>query len=157
MEITVKGKNDKLYPKEVKNALEFFGWMLLGSRLAKNVYVDVVFESMEKNFCGFCEPVDFGYRNHRFFEITVNSRQSKAMQLRTLAHEMVHVMQFARNQFKILDDENTYKWRGKVMRMKREKYFSMPWEKEAHISEDYLLDYYKKYCKSQKNEKASRN
>lgn len=149
MEISVKGKNGKLSPKEIKHALNFFGWMLLGPRLAKNVSVDVVCEPMDLNFCGFCEPTDHGYRNHRFFEITLNPKQSKAMQLRTLAHEMVHVMQFARNQFKILDD-GKYKWRGKVMRMKHEKYFSMPWEKEAHLSEDYLLDYYKQYRKGEK-------
>lgn len=150
MEITVTGKNANMSRKEIKHALDFFGSMVLGSRLAKNVSVDVVCESMSLNFCGFCEPIDHGYRNHRFFEITLNSKQPKSMQLRTLAHETVHVMQFARNQFKILDEDNTYKWRGKVRRINFDKYFSMPWEKEAHLSEGYLLDYYKQYCRSQK-------
>jgi len=153
MEVHVKGKNDKLSSKEIKYALEIFGNVLLGKRLAKNVSIDVVNEPMNKNFCGFCEATDHGYRNHRFFEITINCRQSKSMQIRTLAHEMVHVMQFARNELKFLDKDNTYKWRGKVMRIKSEKYFSMPWEMEAHISEDYLIAYYKNHLKENKVKK----
>lgn len=147
MLISVKGKNEKIDKKELKFIIEFFGNILLGKRLSKYVLVELKHEPMKKTMCGFCTPTDYGYRNHREFEITLNSKLSKAMMIRTLAHEMVHVMQFARNEFKILNDRNLYKWRGKIVEMSHKNYYDMPWEIEAHISENHLIKSYINHLK----------
>lgn len=149
MDISISGKYDKMSRKEIKYMIDFFAKVLLGNRLSKNCSIDIVFEPMGTKFCGFCTPLE-DVKKPRLFELEVNSKMSRKMVMRTLAHEMVHVMQFARNTFRILDEDDKYKWKGKVMKMKRERYFHMPWEKEAHQSEDFLLEFYSQHCKLNK-------
>jgi len=53
--------------------------------------------------------------------------------LETLAHEMVHVKQYARGQFKI--EKNKTIWLGKPLKL---KYYQRPWELEAMSKERVL-------------------
>lgn len=54
----------------------------------------------------------------------------------TLAHEMVHVKQFAKGHFQIVD--NKYFWKGKRV-TKRVKYLDQPWEVEAFSKQEILF------------------
>lgn len=51
----------------------------------------------------------------------------------TLAHEMIHVKQYARGQFRI--DRNKTIWFGKPLKL---KYYQQPWEIEAMSKEKVL-------------------
>lgn len=51
----------------------------------------------------------------------------------TLAHEMIHVKQYARGQFRI--DRNKTIWLGKPLKL---KYYQQPWEIEAMSKEKVL-------------------
>jgi hypothetical protein len=55
----------------------------------------------------------------------------------TLAHEMVHVKQYARGQIKHRLGSKTYYWMGK---QNRKKYFEQPWELEAFGKERILAN-----------------
>lgn len=63
--------------------------------------------------------LDSGLKDHALFE--------------TLAHEMIHVKQYARGQFRI--DRNKTIWLGKPLRL---KYYQQPWEIEAFGKEKVL-------------------
>lgn len=141
MHIKVTGKNDRLSRSEIKEAVNIFGEITLGKRLAKNVSVVVENKKMNRVFMGFCNPVS-EERNPREFHIVLNSLISKNDQLRTIAHEMVHVQQFARNRLKCLDN-GKFKWNSKVFRLTDSNYLKVQWEKEAHMCEEYLLKFYK--------------
>ena len=155
MMVSVRGQNDVLSKKEIRKSVSLFGNILLGKRLSDNIYVEVYNESYDLNDMGFCNPMDFEERSPREFEIFVNKNLCKYEQLLTIAHEMVHIKQFALNEFKVFDNHE-YKWRGKKVRHPRKKHFNLPWEKEAIASEPWLMHYYEKYH-GEESEKASGN
>lgn len=55
----------------------------------------------------------------------------------TIAHEMVHVKQYARGQIKHKIGRKTYYWMGKPI---RKGYFEQPWELEAFSKERVLAN-----------------
>ena len=55
----------------------------------------------------------------------------------TIAHEMVHVKQYARGQIKHELGRKTYYWMGKPI---RKQYYSQPWEIEAFSKERVLAN-----------------
>jgi hypothetical protein len=55
----------------------------------------------------------------------------------TLAHEMVHVKQYARGQIKHKLGGKTYYWMGKPI---RKQYYDQPWEVEAFSKERVLAN-----------------
>jgi len=144
MKVSVRGQNSTLSKSEIRHMVSFFGNILLGKRLSDNIYVEVYNESYGLNDMGFCNPIDFEERSPRDFEIFLNRNLCKHEQIITLAHEMVHVKQFALNEFKVFDNHE-YKWRGKRVRHPRKKHRNLPWEKEAIASEPWLMHYYRKY------------
>jgi len=73
---------------------------------------------------GYCLEAD----NNRTFEIEIDKTQSLRALLETVAHEMVHVKQFARREMHPSKDE----WYGKTYNPKKVSYWDLPWEIEAH-------------------------
>ena len=80
-----------------------------------------------------CKPIDaMGYcletDNNRTFELEISREQGLRSLLETVAHEMVHVKQFARREMHPETDE----WYGKTYNPKKVSYWDLPWEIEAH-------------------------
>ena len=73
---------------------------------------------------GYCLETD----NNRTFEIEIDKTQSLRSLLETVAHEMVHVKQFARRELHPANDT----WFGKTYNPKKVSYWDLPWEIEAH-------------------------
>jgi hypothetical protein len=150
MEVSVRGKNGILSKKEIRYIVRFFGNIILGKRLADNIYVEIQSQPMTWIEMGFCSPFDYE-RNPREFLIELNNSHPRNAQIETLAHEMVHVKQMARNEWKIYTDE-IHSWMGKKMHLPeskyQKKYFKLPWEKEAFLSEPWLCRFYEQHCKN---------
>jgi hypothetical protein len=144
MKVSVRGQNNVLSKKEIRHAVSFFGNILLGKRLSDNISVNFYNEDYAWKEMGFCNPIDFEERSPREFELLLNRNMPKREQLITIAHEMVHIKQFALNEFKVFDNHE-YKWRGKKVRHPRKKHFDLPWEKEAIASEPWLMHFYEQY------------
>ena len=77
-----------------------------------------------KGAMGYCLETD----NKRTFEIEVDRTLSQRKLLETVAHEMVHVKQYARRELHPV--HNT--WCGKTYNPKKTSYWDLPWEIEAH-------------------------
>jgi hypothetical protein len=73
---------------------------------------------------GYCLELD----NKREFELEVDKTQSMRKLLETVAHEMVHVKQYARREMNPHSDD----WLGKTYNPKKVSYWDLPWEIEAH-------------------------
>ena len=73
---------------------------------------------------GYCLETD----NKRTFELEIDRTQSLRKLLETVAHEMVHVKQFARREM----HPSTNTWCGKTYNPKKVSYWDLPWEIEAH-------------------------
>ena len=80
---------------------------------------------------GYCLETD----NDRTFEIELDKTQSMRNLLETLAHEMVHVKQYARNEMNGLATDRRWK---KCNVSDSVGYWDLPWEKEAHRLEGKL-------------------
>ena len=72
-------------------------------------------------------------------EIKLNKKQT----LISLAHEMVHVKQFARGELKDYLRIDAVKWKNKTYNLSKVKYWSCPWEKEAHKKDKILYESFK--------------
>tara|TARA_E500000178_G_C17031093_1_gene760587 strand:- start:3302 stop:3736 length:435 start_codon:yes stop_codon:yes gene_type:complete len=88
---------------------------------------------------GYCLETD----NNRTFEIEVDRTQSLRKLLETLAHEMVHVKQYARREL----HPSANLWCGKTYNPKKTSYWDLPWEIEAHGRETGLFI---RYCEANK-------
>ena len=77
-----------------------------------------------KGALGYCLEGD----TKRDFEIEIDKTQPMRKLLETIAHEMVHVKQFARREMHPETDE----WYGKTYNPKKVSYWDLPWEIEAH-------------------------
>jgi len=77
-----------------------------------------------KGAMGYCLELD----DNRTFEIEVDRNMRLRKLLETIAHEMVHVKQYARRELHPVHDT----WCGKTYNPKKVSYWDLPWEIEAH-------------------------
>ena len=112
-------------------------------RLQSKLFVNIVLISKlhEKDgVSGDCIWEDESCNRPREFTVRVNSSQSLQDILSTVAHEMVHVKQYARGELK--DFSRTIKlckWQGKTVDVDSIDYYDHPWEIEAHGRERGLF------------------
>jgi len=71
------------------------------------------------------------------YTILMDSNQDEKTIIGSLAHEMVHVKQFARKELSILNGDYCAKWKG-VKFSDDVEYEDMPWEIEANNFESQL-------------------
>ena len=88
---------------------------------------------------GYCLELD----NHRQFEIEIDKTQPLRRLIETVAHEMVHVKQYARRELHPTTDA----WMGKTYNPKKISYWDLPWEIEAHGRE---IGLFIRYCETHK-------
>jgi hypothetical protein len=130
---------------EVKRAAEWYVERLLGRRMARNLSVTI------RNRVGFdedsriadCEAVEVG-RNPRDFVIQVRSDLTRVCYLRALAHELTHVKQLVRNEFRDMHGSVWY-WKGDLIDEQDVSYRDLPWEVEAYDSQKKLYKEYRLY------------
>ena len=142
MDIFTSGSPSKVKKKLCKEALDFYANLLLSNALYNKISVTLIFEKFKKNseYSAFC---DWEYNNSRpkDFLITVDKTLSKKRMLLAIAHEMVHVKQFAKGELKDYMKSAKSKWCGKIYEGNKLDYWDQPWEIDAYGREKGL--YYK--------------
>jgi hypothetical protein len=146
MIIDIVGYSPEVSRKETRYLLEFYGKILLGVRLAKNVYIEFRYKRFTDGSFGESYAIDDRYGLPREFAINVDPDYDREIQMRSIAHEMEHVRQYARGELKHTW-WNHFNWMGMPYRLTLENYPFTPWEKQASRSEGYLLRFYDKHCK----------
>lgn len=133
MRITVTGgsQSQKKHTKEMVK----FCIQLLMPRM-KTLDIDVKL-CKPTGALGYCLELD----NKREFELEIDKTQPLRKLLETVAHEMVHVKQYARRELHPLTDA----WCGKTINPKKVSYWDLPWEIEAHGREAGLFI---RYCET---------
>lgn len=142
MKIIIKGTNHKIKYGEVRKAARFFSSLLMSKRLLNSLHLDIIFEAIP-GYKGSTDYLDTNDRP-RIFEVQINPNMSKRNQLLTLAHELVHVKQFATGELKeyLKKTPAAMRWGNEVIEITDETYWDMPWEIEAYGRETGL---YKRY------------
>lgn len=149
MNIEIRGKTKSMCKAEIKFATAFFAKYLMGDRLPKNLDIEILFENQGKSTEGHCFPTEHS-REPRMFEIGVNPKLRRYKMLQCLAHEMVHVKQYAKGE--LSNELVTAKWQGKVFKLTNsfEDYLNWPWEVEAYGRDRALYLFYCVLLKSEK-------
>jgi hypothetical protein len=138
MIITIDGTGSRNADK-LEEAARFFAAQLLHARTVQKLEIDL--EIVNKlDVTGECISED-DHKNPRYFTIRLR-KQSLDEMIKTLAHEMVHVKQYAKNE---LGKELTLarggkglriatRWRGEFWKpkTKEHEYWDAPWEIEAY-------------------------
>ena len=148
--IEVVGRPRDMCRNEAKFAAGFFAAYLMNERLAKNLEIAIIFADMNGVADGYCHPYEAG-RSPRMFEISVNANKGRNQALQILAHEMVHVKQYAKNELQS-DNPDSASFAGKAYKITSsiEDYLNYPWEIEAFGREKGLVLLYKALLKQEK-------
>ena len=141
MFITVKGSGSN--KREMAADIAHWVGLHLMPRLQNKLFIDIelIARLTEKeSLSGDAIWEDESCKRPREFTIRVDSTQTKQDMLCTIAHEMVHVKQYARGELK--DFSRTIKmckWKGKTIDLRSLDYYDHPWEIEAHGREKGLF------------------
>ena len=120
MFITIKGGKE-YQRKHVESMVEFCIKTLMPRMRTLDITVKL---GSPKGAMGYCLELD----TNREFEIEVDRTLRLRKLLETVAHEMVHVKQYARRELHPV--HNT--WCGKTYNPAKTSYWDLPWEIEAH-------------------------
>jgi hypothetical protein len=156
MNVYLKGKNEKINEEELVFAARFMYRLLVSEYTHDRTNVWIYQEPLVHKYKleGEVHVLDdYSIRNPKNFKIRLNNTASKRMQLHTLAHELVHVKQYTKNQLGYSweeDDINYTNWRGKPVNIDKKCYWDLPWEVEAHGKEKGLYHRYKKFLQKHK-------
>ena len=132
MVVSVTGSSKS--KREMAEDIAHFSLGILAPRLGAKLEIDIVLINNLRNkegIAGDCTWEDRSYRP-REFTIRIDSSQSKQELLETIAHEMVHVKQFARGELNDTNSLHISKWNDKEVDDIKTNYYDLPWEIEAH-------------------------
>jgi hypothetical protein len=129
--------------KHFRSAIEFYANELMSPQLVRNISIQLNYrKELERGVLGECEILGDTSKPRRFM-ITItpmkNTFYNRAEIFNTLAHEMIHVKQYAYRQLKFMSSVEKTKWKGRNINERRFKYENLPWEKEAFKGEDRLF------------------
>jgi len=129
---------NRISKKQINQAMNFFRDRLFRKRyrLALNTYIDVRVKR-DIGADGWCYVEDDDVRP-REFRIELEKTLDEMTLLRTLAHEMVHVWQYASGRLRLYQD-GRHLYDGRLY-SSNTKYLERPWEGEAYELEEVLVN-----------------
>lgn len=156
MNIKLRGKPDSVSGSELRYATKYMSSLIMSPQLTKKLDVTLSIignkrESDEQGkfiLEGQCEWLD---NNHfpRKFKVKLNGKMGRRKLLLALAHELVHVKQYAQNELKdTFRGPTNVKWKKEWFDDEAHHYYDLPWEIEAHGRE---LGMYERYVKHVQN------
>jgi Zn-dependent peptidase ImmA (M78 family) len=149
MHIKVRKNNDKISADEIKYATKWFAEMLMSPKMIKTIDI-LIANNNDDGLKGSTECYDDGCRTPRTFTIRIDSNLSRKNQLLTLAHEMVHVKQFANGEMKDhRRNPDVVRWNKQSVNCEQTEYWDLPWEIEAYGREYGLYIRYTDHLRKQ--------
>ena len=124
--------------KKLREAIEFFASNLFTPQMKRHIEIRIRQRDLG-TWHGFVSIEDYNVLNQpRSFVIELHKNDNQEEKLKTLAHELVHVRQYARNELN--DEMNT--WKGRKVDSDSIPYDDQPWEVEAINLGDELYELY---------------
>jgi len=144
MQLYIEGyrsHNKELY-QAVGSAALYYGALLLGTRMLKNIELDIKLTKdlkKKEQAYGYCHITDDNLNRPREFMIELDTSMKYGFDqiLTWLAHEMVHLKQFVRGE---LCDYETGRVQWKKRMYGNVYYEDQPWEREAYRLETKLYE-----------------
>lgn len=152
MRVYLRRNNLVLSRREIKYAVQFMSSLIMSKQLLKHLIVYIEFvESLNDD--GDCLWLD---DNHcpRKFQIRVSpSLTRKKNLLIVLAHELVHIKQYALNEMRDMircPVDSRVKWKKDFINDKKVHYYDLPWEIEARGREYGMYVRYLEHLRTEK-------
>lgn len=148
MHISTIGKPNKIDKKLCLKAVRWMGQKLLGSRLYPKIDLELVFsrkDIIDPKVYGYCDWNDKSHRS-RDFTIVIDPNLNKKQTLLALAHELVHLKQYAKGELRDYSRTGHTAWRGEKIDS-HVNYWETPWEIEAYGREKGLYHLFKLHLK----------
>ena len=149
MQLYIEGyrTHNKELHRAIGSAALFYSEVLLGSRMEKNIYLDIKLTKdlkSKEGAYGYCHITDDDLNKPREFmiELDASMRHPFSQILTWLAHEMVHLKQFVRKE---LWDYESGRVQWKSRSYGRVHYDDQPWEKEAYRLEGELYEMFEEW------------
>lgn len=142
--IDIEGQTKAVTNDEIVQAANFMLEFLVGKRLAQKLYVKINIRRLS-GLRGACIWNDDNNRP-REFVIDITPRLNYENFLTVLAHELVHVKQYAKGELKDYMMNGFCRWQGKVINAEDVDYYDHPWEIEAYGREKSVMHNYLKEC-----------
>jgi len=143
MELNITGPATDNQREMITRAVDFFLGLLMTQKLKQSLYIDLELAKRLEDREGVCGDATWEDDNCRPKEFTVrvhwDGKKDFAKTLETIAHELVHVKQFARGEMKDLLSVQKVSWCGKRYDRAEVDYWDLPWEVEAHGREKGLF------------------
>ena len=133
MLLHIKGSNKKVR-KVVEQAAWYYAEKLMGKRLLGSLEITINLKKdllIKEGNEGSAIWEDDGYRS-REFSIELDTTVKIRNLLITLAHEMVHVKQWAKNEMYEYMEPHMVRFKGEKIHLKETDYWDYPWEIEAY-------------------------
>jgi hypothetical protein len=135
----IKFKNSKLVLKKdldkLKSLADFVLDKFFTQNRKKKLHIDIVFvKDLFKNNNTYANCVwEDDYKRPNEFTIQMDPDQRIQLLLNSLAHELVHVKQWAKGEYyELVSKPKVYKFNGKLVDTQKVDYWDTPWEIEAH-------------------------
>lgn len=133
LDVYVSGDHSKKTKQIIANAAEYYASLLLPKKIIKNISLNVVLKrKMDDDASGYCVMLDKD-RNYKEFEIELDKKVNINEILKNLAHEMVHLKQYALGE---LSDgfihARATRWQSGHFDDQKIDYWDQPWEIEAY-------------------------
>lgn len=134
------GEPSKVPPELPRLALRFYSERLMSKRLSSNILIRLFYKKglLKDHLLEASCVWDDDHVAPREFTLSVDADLSKRKLLMSLAHEMVHVKQYATGQLKYYVRGPKCRWLGKPIDDECIPYPDLPWEKEAWTVEHDL-------------------
>jgi len=138
MNIKVTGCKDNALKRHLYKAVRFYGNILMSPQMLPHIDIEIVMRTTITDL-GSCEVTFYNdWYKARQFEIILRRHRSFKTTLTTLAHEMIHVKQFAKGELNVMQT----KWHKQPVDSNVVPYEELPWEEEARLMEKFLYDAY---------------
>ena len=140
MLVHIKGSTKRIR-KDIELATWYYAEKLMGKRLMSGLEINIDLKKellTEEGHEGTAIWEDDGYRPKEFtiaLDTTVNHRNL----LINLAHEMVHVKQWAKNEMYEYMEPHMVRFKGEKIHLNEVDYWDYPWEIEAYGRQFGLL------------------
>ena len=132
MNVYITGGNKSL--RELAHSLvDYCADKMFSENLRNKLVLDIEFSKTLYKEDGILGEIDFEDSNHKpkEFTMTVDTTVSKRRILETIAHEMVHMKQYAKGELVDLSRCGSIKWQDNLIDSET-NYWDLPWEIEAH-------------------------
>ena len=154
MRINIHRCRDEDKRKLIRDCGHYFGEYLMGTRLSRSVSVNVRMSDLPKTQYALTTWLDSNIMP-RNFEIEFNDNiVSPSKIIKVMAHEMVHVKQFAKGELVDHTKASSSRWMGQVYDTNDEVDsllpWSAPWEVEAYGREHELFYAYRDHIRDLK-------